>query len=230
MTVVLSVSYILYRVKKKSKNPPIYIQPKVIISKHNKEKKEVISLPPPKPAPLKVIVETQRPSVTKMQPVKILQQTTNTQQAKPIVAPSKTSPAIQQGNQGSPLPQAQTQTPDQSSSPGISYQERPVNQYPQYTNVREQSPQKLTQSEIQPPQFGPAKPTIYRSTGESYPKVSMVSTTRQSSINSPQDRFQVLNKPKDLPKTSLSIAYYSVDRLSYQPPKYLRIDSQDQKK
>ncbi|MHC1736473.1 MAG: hypothetical protein AB9882_00525 [Ignavibacteriaceae bacterium] len=230
MTVVLSVSYIIYRVKKKSKNPHIYIQPKVIVSKHNKDKKEVITLPPPKPAPLKVKVEAQKPIVSKMQPVKILQQTAAVNRETRIVNPAQTSPSVRQNLPGYPVPQVNARTSNQQPPPAISYQERPINQYPQYTNSGEQSPQQFSQNEIQQPQFPPNKSTIYRSTGQSYPKVTVVSATRQTNINSPQDRFQVINQPKDLPKTSLSIAYYGVDRLSYQPPQYLRIDSQDQKK
>jgi len=217
MTVVITGSFIIYKLRKKSKNPPTYNIPKVIVSKHNSEKKEVITLPPPKPAPLKVRADVQQPPTKKMQQIQVLQQTVSASQQTNVVNPTLPNPTLQQSQPVIPTVQVKKQISQQELPQDSSSQERPTQQYPQYGSSREQRPE-----------VPATRPTIFRATGQSYPKVTQVTPSRQTSIKSPQDRFQIVNQPRELPQTSLSIAYYGVDRLSYQPPKYLKIVSPDQ--
>ena len=250
MTIVITISYIVYKVRKKSKNPPVYNVPKVIVSKHNKDKKESVPLPPPKPAPLKVKVDVPKTQPPRMQPVQAIRQSQPSppstgagvqpvlQAAQPQpsapkpVQPQVEQPPQQQYPQDYPpvAPQVTQQMPPQVSrrtlEPGVPAY--PVNQYeqfPQYTNPgdKQNYQQRGTEEFNQPA----SRPTVFRTTGQTYPRVTQVNTPPQTTVKSPGNRFQVLNKPPDLPQTSLNIAYYGTDRLSYQPPKYLKIN-QDQ--
>lgn len=172
MVIVITVSYTVYKVKKKNQPPKQAVVPQIITSK-KVEQKQVVTLPPPKPTPMKVKVP---------------------------------APGTQQFNNLSQPANYEKLVSPQIVNPEISGRTK----YIQQVTTGQQT---MNRENIQS-----AREFNNRTLAQTQPNIQRTTSTQ------PQERFQVMNRPENTIKSSSGIAYYGSERLSYQPPSYLKID------